>query len=688
MATNKKQKREVYWAGPDSDTRDCGDAVMKRIEDYYTWCYSSGWMTRWNRLYTANYANTYTGGTTVSGGDNGEYRVCYVNHFNSLLEHVQTLSITDRPAWQPQATNNDAQSQKQTLIATWTLDYYMREKRVERHLHDAVRNALLFCEGFVEVTWDSDLGDALAEDQDTGEQKRQGDLKVRSHEPVDVIRDPSLQKFYDRNWVVVRNYDNKFDIAEKYPEYAEEIISQKWGLTEKNHYLGGRNRVGSSVTDQIVIYNFYHGKTASCPEGRQMTLLEDGTILTDSILLYDKIPLHRIVPEDQIGTPMGKSVSTDLLPIQEMIDSHYTTILSTNENYGIPKILLPVGSNIQADNLSAGFDIINYNNTNGKPEVMAMPQTPNSIGATLQQLIAEAQTISGVNAVSRGTPPPSLQSGSALALVQSMAVQFNAPLQQSYIGLLEDVGTAIINILKDYADTERVIQISGQKNKSVVQTGFSKEDLTSISRVQVQAGNAMSKTISGRLAMAQDLLQNKIIQTPREYLMVLETGNLEPLTQGPTMALLNLSSENEMLLDGQQVPVLFTDDHVTHIQEHTALASDPMVRMDPMKLQVITQHLQEHMQFLTDPQYQQYMQLMGQPNLAQPQGGMPGPQGQGQAPKMPSVNPRTQTPGVMQPNGATPASSAAIQQKAASITPAKMPVNPLNGQRPPNQPGV
>ena len=337
-------KKEEYWAA--ADTRTCADEVTQRCTDYWTFCMSKGWFTLWRRLYYAYNPNRYSLAQTVQAGESNEYRTIKVNHFRNLLEHVQTLSITDRPAWQPQSVNSDSRSAKQTIIAEGVLDYYMREKRVERHLRDATRNALLFTEGYVSEQWNPSSGNAIAHDSETGQTRHDGDLHYASHEPVDIVRDPNLKSFAQRSWIVVRSYENKYDLAKKFPEYAKEITSTPSGVTEKNHYLGGNFLDRSNMSDQIVLLTFYHVKSAACPEGRQMQLLADGTVLSDSILLYKHIPVHRIVPSEQIGTPMGQSVSQDLLPLQEMIDAHYTTILSINENYGIPKVMLPTGCNV------------------------------------------------------------------------------------------------------------------------------------------------------------------------------------------------------------------------------------------------------------------------------------------------------------------------------------------------------
>ena len=675
LPANKGGNDETYWAA--QDTRACGDEVIKRCDDYWSFCMAKGWFTEWRRLYYAYNPNRYTLGQTVQSGESNEYRTIKVNHFRNILEHIQTLSITDRPAWQPQSTNSDSRSQKQCIIAEGVLDYYMREKRVERHLRDATRNALLFTEGYVMSTWDNFKGDAVARDVETGETRHTGDLMYTSCEPVDVVRDPNLKAFNQRSWVVVRTYENKYDLAKKYSEYAEDIVGQQSSIMATNHYLGGQFLDKSGESDQIPVLNFFHVKSPACPEGRQMVLLPDGTILSDSILLYEHLPIHRITPSDQIGSPMGQSVSLDLLPLQEMMDAHYTTILSINENFSIPKILLPIGSEVMTDTLSAGFQIISYNPQAGKPEILMMPTAPEGLFKAMADIKQQMETLSGVNSVSRGTPEASLKSGSALALVQSMAIQFNAPLQQSYVQLLEDVGTATIQILKEYADEPRMVQIAGKRNKGIIQQAFSNKDIDGISRVQVQVGNPLSKTVSGRLSIAQDLLQNKIITTADEYLMVLETGELEPLTQGKTLELLNLSSENELLGEGKQVPVSFTDNHVLHIQEHSALASDPLVRQDPQQFGIIAGHIQQHIEMLTNPNYQNYRALTGQPSMApqgQPQQG-PMPV-QGGMPAAPQGNPGA----VIAPN--TPMGAGQVQQMAQNVNMPNSPANALTGERP------
>jgi len=112
----------------------------------------------------------------------------------------------------------------------------------------------------------------------------------------------------------------------------------------------------------------------------------------------------------------------------------------------------------------------------------------------LNILKQEAETISGVNSVTGASNPAlSLKSGTALALVQSMSLQFMSGLQNNYVKLIEDVGTSLINILKDYAKTPRTVALVGKNNKYLLRE-FSGDNIDAINRVIVSVGNPLART--------------------------------------------------------------------------------------------------------------------------------------------------------------------------------------------------
>src|SRR5574343_533993 len=165
------------------------------------------------------------------------------------------------------------------------------------------------------------------------------------------------------------------------------------------------------------------------------------------------------------------------------------------------------------------------------------------------------EIISGMNSVVRGNPEASLKSGTALALVQAQALQFMNGLQQSYTQLIEDVGSGIISLLKEFAKVPRVAAIVGVNQKSNIQE-FTGDDLDLIDRVLVDVGNPLATTTAGRVQMAEQMLQMGAIDSPEKYLEVINTGKLTSLTENQSNTLAMVRQENEDLLKGLQVQAM------------------------------------------------------------------------------------------------------------------------------------
>ena len=207
-------------------------------------------------------------------------------------------------------------------------------------------------------------------------------------------------------------------------------------------------------------------------------------------------------------------------------------------------------------------------------------------------LVGDMETLSGVNSVVRGNPEASLKSGAALAMIASQAIQFVSGLQQSYHHLLESVGGATLNMLKDYANAPRVAQIVGKSTENI-QEVFSSDDLSDYNRVVVDTANPLSKTTAGRTEIANNLLQQGLI-TAEQYITVLETGNLSAATEDVTTQMDLCRKENEVLRKGQTPIMLASDDHEYHIAQHLAILSDPVVRVKPEVVDAVLNHVEEH----------------------------------------------------------------------------------------------
>lgn len=663
-----------YWASL-TDTAFL-DQAHKRIEEYYDDLRNTGLYYVWEKSYRAYYGSRLSG-SRFSGqlfdsselsrsGKEGEITNLKTNHYRNLLQHTLQLTTSQRPALSCQATNSDYKSQAQTILGKGIVDYYMREKKVKKYVHQAVETGLVFSEGWVHMPWNATEGEIYDHQPETGAPIYEGDLEFSCLSPLDIPREIDLTQDDDHDWLFVRTRINKFDLAAKYPEKASEILENVNSDQNKYEQYDSFNlqirRGDSPDSDRAVMWTMYHRKTESMPEGR-MTMFTGNTVLFDGPIPYRQIPLYRFAPENLMETPYGYSPAFDLLGPQEALDILTSAVMTNNAASAVQNFWTERGDTVTVNDLGGG---LKHLQSATKPESVQLTQSAPETYEFRQQLIGEMETLSGISATVRGNPEASLKSGASLALVVSQSVQFASLIEESLNSLVEDVGTSIINHLRDFGNTPRVANIIGESNRPYHKE-FTGDDLSAINRVVIEAASPMSKTVAGRLQIADSLMEKGMIETPKQYITVLTTGQIDPLYEGIQHELLNVRSENEDIREGRPVVAVITDHHADHIREHKTLLADPEARRNPQFVQSVLAHIQEHLNQWrgADPAI---LMITGQqppppPPMMGPPMGPPPPQG----PNGPQNGPPP-------PQGGSPA-------------PVMEPGNPLEGQMP-NQPNM
>jgi hypothetical protein len=589
----KSTNRDQYWATLSKE--EVATELQKKMEDWYAHISTSGVFRRMRKCYLAYYGFSSAGqGHTASevayGGDQGELSLFKVNQLRNIVQHMLVMTTSTRPAMEARSVNTDYKSLSQTILANSILDFYMRERKLERYFRSAVEHALVYGEGFIRLTWDTSIGDEYMIDNE-GKTIYTGDIRFSVHNPLDVIRDVFQPDNNEHDWMIVRSFKNRYELAAKYPDLKDEIlqIGSKEDI-DLEYKLMNFNLTTSS--DLIPVYEFYHKRSEALPNGRMVAFLTSDAVMYDGDLPYRDIPIYRIAPSDQMQTTFGYTSAFDLLALQDITDALHSTIVTNQSTFGVQNIVAPQGHNLSVSQLG-GLNFIEYDPASGKPEPLNLTFTPPEIFNYLGSIEKMMETISGVNSVARGNPEANLRSGNSLALVQSMAIQFNNGLQQSYAQLIEDVGTAVIKTLKDFASVERTAVLVGKNNRTYMKS-FQGRDLKDVDRVVVDMGNPLSKTTAGKLEMANNLLQMGLIKSPDQYMTVMKTGNLDIMLEGPTTEMVYIKQENEWLSEGKEAPVLITDNHIQHIMEHKAVLSTIEARMNPDVMRAVRIHIEEH----------------------------------------------------------------------------------------------
>lgn len=622
--TDPKDDRETYFAK--KEAKATAHALLDKSRTFFNVMESNQYLEKLRKMWKAYYGaynNSSGSGHVIEyTGEQGELVALPVNHFANLARHIYVMITTNRPVMEARAVNTDYKSLSQTYLANSILDYYMREKRLEDALKQAAEMAVVLGAGFIKLEWNATAGEAYDVDPETGEFNYEGEIEFTNLTPMDVVTDGTKES-WNNEWVLTRSRENRFNLMAKYPEYAEKLK----GIAPINQVNNYTLRLFSNDdTDDIFIYEFFHKRTEAMPDGRYLLFVSDDIVLLDTKMPYRDLPVYRISAQDIMGTPYGYSPMFDIFPLQEGINALYSTILTNQNAFGVQNVFVPRNANISINNLEGGLNIIEGDM---KPEPLNLTQTPAETFQFLAMLEKTAETISGISSVARGNPEASLKSGNALALVQSMSLQFISGLQQSYVKLIEDVGTSVINILKDFSTAPKVIAMVGKNNRPYLKE-FTGESISAINRVVVDVGNPLSRTIAGRVQMAEQLLQMKLLKSPEQYMQIMNTGKLESAMEGEMSELLLIKSENEKMLDGNNPIVSPLDQHRLHIMEHKSVLADPELRNDQQMVKNVLDHVEQHLNMLrtTDPDL---LNLIGEQPLA-PQGGNPAT-GNGGAPQ-------------------------------------------------------
>lgn len=655
----------IYFAN--LPVEEIGSELVEKVEGYYAYLLSSGMSTLWKNSHDQFYEAKYSDGELYRSGDHGEYLNMPANHYKNLLNHTKVLTTNQRPALKPRAVNTDTKSTAACKLASSLLDYYMREQKVEQALKIAVDYGLKYGESFTAVSWDMSLGEDYGLNPETNAVMKHGDLKIKTYLPHFVARDYYNIDAQDNLWYILVDFVNKYELAAKYPDMAEEIKEMSMDETIFTSVDSFKGYAGFNESEIIPQYTFIHKRSAAMIDGRETIFLDDELILSDGPLPYQHLNVFRLAPEEMDFSQFGYTPAYDILAIQEAVTALYSCVTTNQSTFAVQSILIPRGFDLSVDQLTGGLNLIEYDPGMGKPEAINLTLTSSEVFNFIKQLEQLMQVLIGISDVNRGVVPPNIKSGNALALLASQAIEFNSGLQQSYAELLEDVGSAIVYTLKDFAKVPRLATIAGKYNQSYL-TEFKGEDLELVNRVQVDIANPLSKTLAGRIELAEGMVDRGWITNPAQYEMVMETGNLDYADEADIKKLYQMRSENELMMNGEKPIAVITDNHKHHISEHEAVLASPESRKDPKVVEATIGHIQAHIDILSNPEYSLILQMLGQEPVAS---------------RVPTAAPTqpTRGSGSPAPQAANIAPANPTTDMAANTNMPSMPTNPLSGKK-------
>lgn len=529
------------------------------------------------------------------GGSQGELSRIRINKSRAVAKSLLGLILGPKFTWRPQARNGDANARNAVQLASNLLEFKWKSERMERLVAQWVEAVIVFSETFVFAPWDEGLGPPLAPTEDGQGVVSEGDVALHLVFPWDTIRDPDRRTYESGDWIALRLWENKFDKAAMFPVdiLGEPAVEKILAASQAQQVRAQFNRAPLPATsDTAPFWYFFHRKTSALPQGRQVILTGGGCVLRDKPLDGDAPPLVRLAADELFDTPFAYTSWWDCLGIQELMDGLETAIASNQLTLGAQSIAMEEGTEASPDS-AHGLTTFYYPRGGQAPRPLQLTASPPEIFKHLEAKASDQRDLVGLNDVVQGNPQTAQMNAEAFSILASMAVQRNSPFQQAVVTAVGRLGSLILSTLKRHVDQPRKIAIAGVDATLFAEEEWTGEKLAPIETVFVEIGEPNEQSVAGRYQMAQMLMQAP--PEMRDQLQqVLETGRLEPSTQGGARKLKALEAENQQLAQGKPCQVHVYEDHLLHFKENAAVLMLPGSKENAQVVTTVQQHCDEH----------------------------------------------------------------------------------------------
>lgn len=703
-----------YWANKDGD--ELYGILRQKEEEFYTAAERRGLVPMCRTSYAQYYGLSNSSNSGPSGGfesqtisfegENGELLAITINEFRSYCDQIFNMTTKNRPSFEAQAVNTDADSLSGVEAANQYLQYYFEQTYGERKEHEVVKIEGLHGKGWTHIEWDPDGGPDVQIDTQVPGPPEAGGAPLTAKETVKsgefiisalpwwrVIAEPYRSEFDIHLWRMVVFTRSKWEMIARYPIKAKEIEGAGYEGSSREFAFPGSDPARRDSDDMLTCRIFYHARSGAVPRGRKV-LFVGSVMVADEDLPIDDIPLIDLMSCELQGTSFGMSDLWNLIPLNQLKAQIMSDVATNIEAFGRPPLVLTEGSDIDLDALANGQKVVFKPRDTDDPAPMKFPQIPDVTFKVFDLLRTLEQSISGLNAVFRGEPQSNITSGAMAALFDNRAIENQSPRQAALDLMRERIGNVLLQYLKRYATHPQLVAIAGEDERGYIES-FTKEDLAGVHRVVVKTANPMLRSQAGRMQLAEILRQwpGQPISDPAQIIALITTGQWKPMYQETRASQLHIKTENEELMKGppiQQVEqppdpltgmptppkqvvstvaAVATENARDHIMGHLEVYYSPLAQRNPAVKDACMAHILDHVDVARN----------NDPYLAQILG-LPAPQSAMQ----PAQDPNQGKPGQDQGPGASPSSDASSPDQtddsfgAQVPKPAKPPAQALN----------
>lgn len=620
----------IYWALKKGS--DLASALEDKERAWFESARHRGLLTVWIVSYAAYYGmdpeslNIMAAAAIGFDGDEAEFLRIQINEVRSIIRQQNTMALGERPAFQAMTTNSDHRSQARAKISDTAISYLY-----SRYAGDAKEWAVaeldgVMGSGFGHMRWDPQGGDTVTVDTPMNGPSGPTVAKVKrkSGAPSLTTGGPwaLVKEVFDMGpsaaWVMIRERDSKWNVAASYPALAEQILQEDTRDEYDFSTLFGLADIDIVNADTCTVKHFYHPDCAAVPGGRYCVIYGSLVLWDRPCPVSDGVPVREMCSGRFMETNFPYADSWSLLAIQQALNQLNSDELSNFATFGRQSVAMEKGTEITVDAIATGGKGFFYPAGGKPPQAVLMTAAPPTIGVAKEYLHKRIETISGLNAVSRGDPASNIRSGEMAALFHSIAIEYQSYRQASLDQYRIGMANMMLDMLRKYGETKFLVEVAGIEDRPYI-AEFTSDDFSDITRVTLETVSPLQRTTAGKMEIYKMLAEVPPDERASAYEMI-TTGQSSGFLKRDRSTDLRIRRENEDLLTGERRVMVSNGDHPQkHMLGHYAelellMASD---NPDMQAMGRFQGHINEHLQayFGMDPVFCQIMNIPAPPPI-------------------------------------------------------------------------
>ena len=424
-----------------------------------------------------------------------------VNYAFKHYRFIHAQMSANPPSVLSRPTSSDPADKRRADAADKLCRHAVRGYQMQEVVDQSTSKTLLYGTGWVKTEYDNDLGEIEGFDEESGEVKMEGDLRISSPSTWDVWVDPHARCWKDVKWIIERKWFSEEEAESMFPESAE-LIDQIIQDVEEGNLRYADDSRRELEEKQIAIYYYYEpGLPTNGMAGRFVPFLDDGTPLDEvkpspfrfhatpedkeeiaKVLELEEggnpqnadgspyargpetayLPFHVLTDIDVSDQVYGKSFVEYEVPIQDILNRIDSVTLDNAQAHGVARMVLPEGCEIAGDGLTdSPWEVIKTTG-NQKPHFVETPSLMPEMNGLRDRLQAGGDDVAGVNDAMFGKTQRE-QSGFSMQYATNQGNMIRRRLFNKYVLFVESIYKAYLSLVQRHWKSARTIKVLGRE---------------------------------------------------------------------------------------------------------------------------------------------------------------------------------------------------------------------------------